>query len=363
MFGGKFPILSELLQDKNIVDIMKPCTILIDMLINHLNNLYEEWKTRLRLKSFEDTSASSFISNSKVMASIQNLINKAANSEIVVSINGATGTGKEVVARRIHNLSPRVRMPFVAVNVAAIPSDLVESAFFGHEKGAFTGAVSRKIGYFEEASGGTLFLDEIGDMDLKMQAKLLRALQEGVITRVGGNGEIKINTRIITATHRNLRTLISEGLFREDLYFRLMGLSINLPRLCERGEDILLLADYFIRDYCLRSKKGRCVLSEEAMKIINEYEFPGNVRELKAMMELAVILCNDDVIMPEDLNLQLPTQEANFLDREHTLQEYEERIILHYLEKYGNRVKEVAERLDISKTKIYNLIQGNKSGK
>ena len=296
------------------------------------------------------------------MEHVHELIYKAADSEINVSIYGETGTGKEIVARKIHSLSSRKNAAFVAVNVAAIPSDLIESLFFGHEKGAFTGAIERKIGFFEEASGGTLFLDEIGDMDIKMQAKLLRALQEGVITRVGGNGEVKIDVRIITATNIDIQKLIEQERFREDLYYRLMGLSINLPKLSERGNDVLLLANHFIKAYCGKSKKAICTLSEEAKQVLLSYSFPGNIRELKAMMELAVVLSENNIIRPEDLTLrqEIAKEKRDFLEVERTLEEYETLIIKHFLRKYDNKVRLVADKLNIGKTKIYKLIQENK---
>ena len=187
------------------------------------------------------------------MEKVNFLIEKATQTDINVCIYGETGTGKDVIAKQIHNNSKRSTYPFVAINVAAIPEDLVESMFFGHEKGAFTGAVTKRIGFFEEAHKGTLFLDEIGDMSLSMQVKLLRVLQNGRITRVGGRGEIPVDVRVIIATHVDMTSLIDKGLFREDLYYRLMGLTINIPRLAERGEDILLLADMFITDFCIKS--------------------------------------------------------------------------------------------------------------
>ena len=218
-----------------------------------------------------------------------------------------------------------------------------------------------KKGFFEAASGGTLFLDEIGDMDLKMQTKILRALQEGVITRVGGTNEIKIDTRIITATHVNLQEAIEKGTFREDLFYRLMGLNINMPRLSDRGEDILLLANHFIREYCTKSKKPLCKISKKAQDVLLTYSFPGNIRELKAMIELAIVLSEDNIIRAEDLTLRTScVRKKDFLEEERTLEEYEAIIIKHFLEKYSNKVRLVAEKLNISKTKIYNLLQENK---
>lgn len=359
-----FVILRDFLLDKEVIDVLRMCSIIYDMIFNHVRNIYDEWTLNLKFIKLQRQSDNNeaFVSTARSMAHVQELIRKAADSDINVSIYGETGTGKEVVAKKIHSLSSRKNAAFVAVNVAAIPSELIESSFFGHEKGAFTGAIARKIGFFEEASGGTLFLDEIGDMDIKMQAKLLRALQEGVITRVGGNGEIKIDVRIITATHLDMQKLIEQERFREDLYYRLMGISINLPKLCERGDDILLLAEHFIKSYCSRSKKAICTLSKGAKDVLMQYTFPGNIRELKAMMELAVVLSENNVIRPEDLTLRNETahMKKDFLDVERTLEEYETMIIKHFMQKYNSKVRLVAEKLDIGKTKIYKLIQDNK---
>lgn len=351
----------DFLLDRKVIDVIRMCSIVSDMVLNHVRNIYDEWKLQAEYSKLSEQNDNTFLSNAEVMQPIQSLIEKAAESEISVSISGQTGTGKEVVARRIHNLSKRKNEPFVAVNVAAIPSELIESAFFGHEKGAFTGAVARKIGYFESASGGTLFLDEIGDMDVMMQVKLLRALQEGVITRVGGTSDIKIDVRIITATHKDLQQLVDDSKFREDLYYRLMGIVIDLPPLVEREGDVIMLALHFIKQYCTRSKKALCTLSEEARQVLTNYSFPGNVRELKAMMELAVVLCSNNVIKPSDLTLRgKSASKKEFFDEEKTLEQYDQMIIKHFMKKYDHKVRIVADKLRISKTKIYKLIQEDK---
>lgn len=354
--------LRNLLLDVYISDVIRDNDILLlSMLKNHVQGISIDFKMRSRLESLSQWENGVFLSNDAVMARPKEMIRKAADSEINVSIYGETGTGKEVAARRIHSLSARANGPFVAVNVSAIPNDLVESAFFGHEKGSFTGAMQRKIGFFEAASGGTLFLDEIGDMDINMQTKLLRALQERVITRVGGTREIKIDVRLITATHVDLQKSVCKGMFREDLYYRLLGLNIQLPRLCERKEDLLSLADCFIKDYCIKSKKALCRLSKEAKSILQNYSFPGNIRELKAMMELAVVLCEDNVIKADDLSLRKEVvHNDDLFSVERTMEEYEEIIIKHYLDKYNGKVRLVAEKLDISKSKIYNFLQESK---
>ncbi len=204
--------------------------------------------------------------NSREIEHIFELMDKAIQTQISVSISGATGTGKELVAKGIHYNSKRSNKPFIAVNVSAIPDGLIESELFGHEKGAFTGADSRKIGKFEQANGGTLFLDEIADLEIGLQAKLLRVLQERELVRLGGSETIPLDVRIITATHKNLGTLIAEGKFRKDLYYRLLGLPIELPPLRDRGNDIILLAKHFVDEFCRENDMERKEISEEAKK-------------------------------------------------------------------------------------------------
>ncbi|MEE1113177.1 MAG: sigma-54 dependent transcriptional regulator [Bacteroidales bacterium] len=349
----------DILLEPNVVDVIRISPILEDMLWNHIVNVHNENKLKKKLVSIEDKTC--FLTNSSKMEKVNYLIEKATQTDINVCIYGETGTGKDVIAKRIHNLSKRSTYPFVAINVAAIPEDLAESMFFGHEKGAFTGAVSKKIGFFEEAHNGTLFLDEIGDMSLRMQVKLLRVLQEGRITRVGGRGEIPVNVRVIIATHVDMPSLVEKGLFREDLYYRLMGLTINIPCLAERDNDVLLLAETFINDFCLKNKKPLCSLSESAKKALLAYNFPGNVRELKSIIELAVVLSKDNIIKLEDLSFRDKCdKKQDFFAIERTMEEYESLIIKYFMNKYDNRVRLVADKLNISKTKIYKLLQDEK---
>lgn len=200
------------------------------------------------------------------MEKVNQLIEKAIQVNITVTVLGETGTGKEVIAKAIHYNSDKKNKPFVAVNVAAIPSELIESELFGHEKGSFTGALTRRIGKFEEATGGTLFLDEIGEMELPFQAKLLRAIQEREIVRIGSNTPVKVDCRIIVATHRNLKDEVKNNRFREDLYFRLYGLTIELPPLRERGKDILILAQYFVANFCKENNISKNLLATPLKK-------------------------------------------------------------------------------------------------
>ena len=298
--------------------------------------------------------------NSQAINKVFILIEKAARTNITVSIYGETGTGKELVAKSIHHASARSKKPFVAVNVTAIPKELIESEMFGHEKGSFTGANNRRIGRFEEANRGTIFLDEIGDMDLNMQSKLLRVLQEEEVVRVGGSETIKLDVRVIVATHKNLQELVRKGDFREDLYYRLLGLPINLPPLRERGSDIALLARFFVDEFCQKNKMGKLSISPKAIDKIQKYPFPGNVRELKAIMELSAVMTNTNVIEDMDISFSTASSSQDFLFEETTLDEYNRRIINHFLQKYDNKVRLVADKLDIGKTTIYRLMSDGK---
>ena len=301
----------------------------------------------------------SIIGNSVPMQRVFKLIDKAIKTNISVSITGETGSGKEVVARSIHYNSNRRKGSFVAVNVSAIPRDLLESELFGHEKGAFTGADARKLGKFELADKGTLFLDEIGEMDINLQSKLLRALQEREFMRVGGNKTVKFDARVIVATHRDLLSEVEQGKFREDLYYRLLGLPIELPPLRERGNDILLLMRHFLNDFCKINKLGKMTFDKAAKKKLITYSYPGNVRELKAIVELAAVMADDNIISENDINFNSPRRTEAFLSEEYSLKEYTRRIIDHFLEKYNNDVLLVAKKLKIGKSTIYRMLKEN----
>ncbi|MBC5773516.1 sigma-54-dependent Fis family transcriptional regulator [Pontibacter sp. KCTC 32443] len=299
------------------------------------------------------------IGNSEAIKRVFSLMDKATKTNITVSINGETGTGKELVAKAIHYNSTRKKQPYVAVNVAAIPKELIESELFGHEKGAFTGATARRIGKFEEANKGTIFLDEIGELDISLQAKLLRVLQEKEITRVGGNAVVPIDVRIIVATHKNLAEEVKKGTFREDLYYRLLGLPIQLPPLRERGSDILVLARYFMDGFAKENSLPRKSLSTGAQAKLLSYSFPGNVRELRALVELAMVLADEDVIQEQDINFTATSHEKDFLAKEQSLKTYTTKIIQYFLDKYDSNVLLVADKLDIGKSTIYRMIQSN----
>lgn len=314
----------------------------------------EDLKEQLEQKySFENT----IIGQSEGMKSVFVKINKAIQSNINVSITGETGTGKEVVAKAIHYNSDRKNKPFIAVNMAAIAKDLMESEFFGHEKGAFTGADNRVIGKFEQANGGTIFLDEIAELDLNLQSKLLRVLQEREVIRLGGKEVIKFNARLIIATHKNLAEEVRNGNFREDLYYRIIGLPIELPALRDREKDTLLLAKHFIDLFTKENKIKNMVLSKAAKDKLLKYPFPGNIRELKSVIDLACVMSDGKEILPDDLTFMNNTNVNFFLSEEKTLREYTTEIILHYLKKNNNDVLKTAKKLDIGKSTVYNLMQ------
>ena len=299
----------------------------------------------------------SIVANSSAMKRVISLIQKAIESNITVSITGETGTGKEVVAKAIHYSSPRKNKPFVAVNITAIPSELIESELFGHEKGAFTGAIMRRIGKFEEAGDGTIFLDEIGEMDINMQSKLLRVIQERELTRVGGSGVIKLNCRIMVATHKDLANEVKKGSFREDLFYRLLGLPIQIPPLRERDNDILLLAKHFVNEYSRENKIPKIVISPEAQNKMLKYPWPGNIRELKAVIELACVMTDTFEIEEDHISFNTTGSIDTLLQNEMTLEEYKNKIIKYFLEKNNGDVLTVSRKLDLGKSTIYRLLQ------
>jgi len=299
----------------------------------------------------------SIIGQSDSLNTVFKMMDKAIKTNINISISGETGTGKELVAKAIHHNSSRKKNNFVAVNMAAIPRELIESELFGHEKGAFTGAVALKIGKFEEANGGTLFLDEIAELDLSIQSKLLRVLQERELIKVGSTKIIKLDLRLIVATHKNLAEEVRKGNFREDLYFRIMGLPIELPPLRERGNDILILAKHFVDNFIKENKLTPIHFTKEAKDKLLSYYYPGNIRELKAMVELAVVLCENNEINTDDITFTSPKKDDIFLSEQKTLKQYNCDIIKHYLKKNNNDVVATSKVLDIGKSTIYKMMK------
>ncbi|HOW24579.1 MAG TPA: sigma-54 dependent transcriptional regulator [Bacteroidales bacterium] len=297
------------------------------------------------------------VGKSPAVRKVLELMAKAVKNNITVTITGETGTGKEVVAKAIHFHSQRKDRPFVPVNMSAVPSELFESEFFGFEKGAFTGASARRIGKMEEANGGTLFLDEIADTDINFQPKLLRALQEREITRLGSNEIIKFDCRIIVASNRNLQAEVKKGTLRQDLYYRLFGLQIDLPPLRERGNDVLILARHFMDLYCKENHLTPRSLSDEAVNRLLTYPWPGNVRELKSVIELAIVLSSGDTLQASDITLSHSDLLTEVLSEEMTLKEYDKHILKFYLNKYSNNIKLVAGKLGIGQATIYRMLK------
>jgi len=335
-----------------------------ERLLNTDNNIRQGSNLKKEIVNFRQevkkkyTDQNTIIGNSAATRKVYELIDKAIRTNITVTITGETGTGKELVAKAIHYSSNRSKQPFVAVNVAAIPKELIESELFGHEKGAFTGAAFRRIGKFEEADGGTLFLDEMAEMDISLQAKLLRALQEKEVIRIGSNIPVKFDCRIIIATNKDLQDEIKKGNFRQDLYYRLYGLPIELPPLRERENDVIILAKHFIQVFCKENKMATKILTPEASARLLSYSFPGNIRELKSVIELAVTLADQNEISAEHIVLG---RGQDLLDdifsKELSLREYDIRIVRKFLEKYDNNIKLVAEKLDLGVATIYRMLK------
>ena len=304
------------------------------------------------------------VGKSKKMQHLFTQIQTAAAGVITVLIQGETGTGKELVAKSIHDNSQRKTGPFIAINCAAIPAELIENELFGHERGAFTGAIAQQIGQFEHANTGTLFLDEIGDMPLTLQAKLLRVLQEREFQRVGGISTISVDIRVLTATHRNLADAIEKGDFRLDLYHRLAAFRIEIPPLRERREDIPILADHFLKKYTTAAKKPIRAISVDALQVLRQHDFSGNVRELENIIERAVLYETTDLLQPQSLLLH-QTQEDSQAATEGTadtsvilpLDEVERRAIVHALKVMDNNISDVAQALDIGRTTLYRKLK------
>jgi DNA-binding NtrC family response regulator len=296
------------------------------------------------------------VGQSPAMLEVYKLMARVASSTATVLILGESGTGKEVVARTIHQHGPASAGPFVAVNCAAIPENLLESELFGHEKGAFTGAVARKIGRFEQAGGGTLFLDEIADMSLALQAKILRAVQEREIERVGGGESIPVTVRLIAATNRDLQDAITQGRFREDLYYRLAVVTIQLPRLVDRGDDLVLLIGHFARQFGARYGKRIEALSDRALELLRHHQWVGNVRELRNVIERAAIVVSDGTLRSEHLPDELRAEEPGVPERSSgglpTLAEAEARHIARVLSHTGGQIGAAAEILGIHRNTL-----------
>jgi Nif-specific regulatory protein len=320
--------------------------------LNELKQYYKmEWDAKVH--NFGD-----FVGNSPKMKQVFQIVERIAQSNVTILVRGETGTGKELVAAAVHKRSRRADEPFVKLNCAAISDTLLESELFGHEKGAFTDAKEMRKGRFELADGGTLFLDEIGDISASAQVKLLRVLQEREFERVGGSKTVKVNVRLVAATNRNLEEMVKDGEFREDLYYRLNVIPINLPPLRERGEDIRLLVNFFL-ERSVKNHKKLVTISDEAMDILMQYPWPGNVRELENTIERIVLMGSEEGVSASDMQLLLPAlkqQEKNKTlsnaPMEGTLEDIEKEAIIQALDQCDGNSKEAAEILGITARQI-----------
>jgi two-component system response regulator AtoC len=325
--------------------------LLVKKLAEHQELVEENLSLRHRLEDryhFEN-----IIAKSSKMQRVIEVIKVVAKSNATVLITGESGTGKELVARAIHSQSHRRNKPFVAVSCAALPESLLESELFGHEKGSFTGAYAQKKGKFEFANGGTLFLDEVGEMSANIQVHLLRVLEEKEFTRVGGNEPIRVDVRVISATNKDLKKAIEKQDFREDLYYRLNVVNIELPPLRERKEDIPLLAEHFLHKFAMENQKEITGFSPEAMELVLDYDWPGNVRELENAIERAVILAKDSIITIADLPKENLSVAYSTTPRKN-LKEVEKGHILNILRETGENYSEAARILGISRMTLYN---------
>ncbi|NLK63342.1 MAG: sigma-54-dependent Fis family transcriptional regulator [Fusobacteria bacterium] len=368
-------ILNEIKSSGIYDHVLKPVDKkVLDKVLKHAinnSNILRE-KKELEKKLMVNEESKELIGQSPAMKSMKQLIEKIAESDLTVLVTGETGVGKELVVREIYKKSLRKKKPFITINCSAMSPKLIESELFGHEKGAFTGADTMKKGIIEEADGGTLFLDEIGDMDIKNQAKLLRAIEYGDVRRVGGNKSIKVNVRFVAATNKNLKEEVERGEFRRDLYHRLTSFPIQVPPLRDRKEDIPLLANSFLNNIVSELHKDMYVISSEAMKYLLRYDYPGNIRELKNIIERMAIISTTKTLGVEDLPLELKMSAdtienkvvtglgplKDILENEiYDLFEVEKVVIAIALQKTRWNKQETAKLLGIGRTTLYEKIK------
>jgi two-component system NtrC family response regulator len=330
---------------------------LLSWTIDRAFRVHELQEENARLQTSREMPAmSGLVTRDPAMLRVCRTIEKVAPTSATVLILGESGTGKELLARALHDLSPRRKERFVAINCAAIPETLLESELFGYEKGAFTGAVKQTLGKLEIASGGTLFLDEIGDLPTSLQAKLLRFLQARVIERIGGRQEIPIDVRIVCATHQSLKTQIAEGRFREDLYYRLAEIVVEIPPLRERQGDATLLAHGFTRRFAEEQRRGAMVLQPDAVEAIDTYSWPGNVRELENVVKRAVIMADGPEITAADIGLAESEPDGGALNLRQVREHAEKQAVLRVLGRVNGNLSRAAELLGVSRPTLYDLM-------
>ena len=337
----------------------KPFEIeMLGLTIQRAYRLYELQQENRRLQAMQQPDVlSGLLTRDPDLLRVCRTIEKVAVSDATVLLLGESGTGKEVLARAVHESSPRRRERFVAINCAAIPDNLLESELFGYEKGAFTGAARTTLGKIETANGGTLMLDEIGDLPHALQAKLLRFLQERVIERIGGRNEIPVNVRIVCATHQDLKSLIADGRFREDLYYRLAEIVVNIPPLRARSGDATLLAHAFVRRFAAEQNRGAMTIREDALRAIEAHNWPGNVRELENCIKRAVIMADGNQLTADDIGLAGGgAQDAMLLDLRHARDDAERRVIITALARADGNVVRAAELIGVSRPTLYDLM-------
>ncbi|MCD6680959.1 MAG: PEP-CTERM-box response regulator transcription factor [Burkholderiaceae bacterium] len=315
----------------------------------------ERENRQLLARQASETPLDGLLTRDPGMLKVCRLVERVAPTTATVLLLGESGTGKEVLARALHELSSRHDKRFVAINCAAIPENLLESELFGHEKGAFTGAIKQTLGKIEVADGGTLFLDEIGDLPQALQAKLLRFLQERTIERIGGRDEISVDVRVVCATHRNLRELIAEGTFREDLFYRLSEIVVTIPPLRERAGDAALLAHAFVQRFARQNARDKLVMREDALDAIQRHDWPGNVRELENCIKRAVIMADGTSITADDLGLE-PAHEAPPMNLRAARDEAERQAVLKVMSRVEGNIARAADLLGISRPTLYDLL-------
>jgi two-component system NtrC family response regulator len=331
---------------------------ILGLIVDRAYSVYELEAENRRLKRGEDKMPlAGIIASSPSMLAVCRTIEKVAPTDVTTLLLGASGTGKERFARALHELSRRSTGKLIAINCAAIPENLLESELFGYEKGAFTGATQTTPGKIESADGGTLFLDEIGDLPFELQAKLLRFIQERVVERVGGRKEIPVDVRIVCATHQDLSRLIEEGRFREDLYYRVSDITINIPPLKDRDGDALVLARSFLRRFADELNSNVVGLDKSAISAIETYAWPGNVRELESRIKRAIIMADGKYITAEDLEFEPASAPAMPLNLKMVREEAERKAILRALEHTNDNISDAAALLGLSRPTLYNLIE------